>query len=238
MSRVSLALALALLAGGCATAAVEPYQTYDPAEGVNRGVYRAFDAVDRRVLRPVAQGYQRVMPDPAERGISNFFANLRDVDGALNSALQGKPKAALGDLVRVVVNSTVGLGGLFDVAGRSGLSPSEEDFGQTLAVWGVTRTAYVVLPPGGPSTVRDAPGALIQSATPSLLLGGGFTWWVGLLDVLSARAGALAATNARDAAALDPYIFTRDAYYQRRQFLIFDGDPPVDDFFDAFDDEE
>ena len=217
---------------------MEPYEAYDPHESLNRPVYRAFDAVDRRVLQPVARGYKRVMPNWAETGVANFFANLRDVDGALNALLQGKPGAAGRDLSRVVINSTIGIGGLIDVAGKSGLQPSGEDFGQTLAVWGVTRTRYVYTPPLGPTTVRDLPGAALQGATPGLLLGGGYTWWLGLLDLLSARAGALAATDARDVAALDPYAFTRDAYFQRRQFVIFDGDPPVEDFFDEFDDDE
>ncbi len=233
---VANALLLALI-GGCASVPVAEYEAYDPYERVNRPVYRAFDAVDRRVFQPISRGYKKILPDWAERGVANFFANLRDVDGAVNALLQGKPVAAGKDVSRVLLNSTVGLGGLIDVASREGIHPSGEDFGQTLAVWGVTRTRYVYLPPMGPSTVRDAPGAVVHSAAPRLLLGNGYTWWLGLIDLVSTRAGALSATDARDAAALDPYIFTRDAYYQRRKYVAYDGDPPVEDFFDEFDDE-
>ncbi len=233
-------LVLAAISGCSTVPGGEPvgaYEPHDPHESVNRPVYRAFDALDRRILQPVARGYRWVMPNWAEQGVANFFANLRDVDGALNALLQGKPAAAAGDLTRVVINSTIGIGGLIDVASDSGIDPSGEDFGQTLAVWGVTRSRYLYLPPLGPSTVRDAPGQILHGATPGLLLGGGYAWWVSLLDLMSTRAEALPATDARDAAALDPYAFTRDAYYQRRKYVIYDGHPPMDDFFDEFDDE-
>jgi len=134
----------------------------------------------------------------------------------------------------LLVNSTVGIGGLIDVGARMGLEHHEEDLGQTLAVWGVTRSRYIYLP-SGPSSVRDTPGTLFKSWLPELLMSGGYSLWVSLVDLLSIRAAALPLSDARDQAALDPYVFTRDAYYQRREYVIFDGDPPMDDFLEEFD---
>ncbi|MCZ6618937.1 MAG: VacJ family lipoprotein [Gammaproteobacteria bacterium] len=217
---------------GCVNLDELDYEVLDPHEDGNRTSYSVTDWIDRKTIVPVARGYRRVAPGWFREGVGNLFANLRGIDSAVNGFLQGKVKSGVIDTARLLLNSTVGVGGFFDVAGYSGLVHREEDLGQTLAVWGVTHNQYVYVPLLGPATLRDLPGKLINTVLPRLVLGSGYGWWVGGLDLLSARAGLLAATDMRDASSLDPYAFTREAYYQRRKFVIFDGDPPFDDFFD------
>ncbi len=208
---------------------------HDRAPGFNRASFELSEALDNKVLEPVARGYLDLVPRPVEVGVANFFANLRTVDSSLNGFLQGKPKRGGSDLMRLLLNSTVGVAGLFDVATPAGFAAQNEDFGQTLAVWGWRNSRYVYVPLVGPSTVRDLPSLAIRAFTPRLLVGGGYPIWASGIDVVATRADALALTDARDAAALDAYAFTREAYYQRREFQIFDGDPPLDDFDDFFD---
>jgi phospholipid-binding lipoprotein MlaA len=227
---------LTTLLSGCATLEGDPWAVYDPLEPANRGLYSVIDAVDRRVITPAARGYRKVMPDWAEKGVSNFFRNVRRIDSVANSLLQGKAKNAGEDFAGLLVNSTLGLGGFLEVGNRMGLRHHDEDFGQTLAAWGVTRTRYIYLP-SGPSTIRDAPGTAFKSWIPSVILSGGYTFWVGAIDLLSVRADALPLSDARDQTALDAYVFTRDAFYQRRKFLTFDGDLPVDDLFEEFEED-
>lgn len=238
---VSFLVLLVLLASlaGCVSKATPEYASADPLEGFNRVSYGVSDWVDRNALAPLARGYSKVTPGWWRTGVGNVFSNLRNIDSSLNGLLQGKPGKASTDLARVLVNSTIGVAGVFDVATRVGLQHGQEDLGQTFAVWGNARTAYVYLPTG-PNAVRDLPGSIISGWMPRLLVGGVYNVWVGLLDTINGRAGALALTDARDSSALDGYAFTQDAYYQRRKFLIFDGDPPLDDFFDdeSFDDED
>ena len=233
-----LAMLAIMLVAGCASLEGPEYGVYDPYERVNRVSYGLSDWVDRKALVPVARGYETVVPAWVRRAAGNFFSNLREIDSALNGLLQGKPKSAGTDLARILINSTVGVGGLMDVAGTNGLVHAEEDLGQTLAIAGLTRSRYIYFPFVGPSANRDATSAVLRAALPRLILGSAYAWWVGTLDVINSRSEVLGATDARDATALDPYAFTREAYYQRRKFLIFDGDPPMDDFFDEFDDEE
>ncbi len=225
-----------LLMAGCASLEGPEYAAYDPNEAFNRPSYAVTDWVDRNAVAPVARGYQHITPGWLRQGISNFFSNLREIDSALNGFLQGKPKSGATDLARILINSTAGIGGLFDVAGASGIVDQEEDLGQTLAVAGITRSRYLYVPLVGPSTNRDVPSLAIRALIPSFILGGAYAWWIGGIDLINSRAELLTATEVRDASALDPYAFTREAYYQRRKFLIFDGDPPMDDFFDEFDD--
>jgi phospholipid-binding lipoprotein MlaA len=233
---VGVVLLLATLAG-CTSLDGPEYGVYDPLDGFNRGSYRVSDWLDKKAVAPVARGYSNITPKWFRSGISNVFSNLTNIDSALNGFLQGKPKAGVTDLARVLINTTVGIGGLIDVASQAGLDHQEEDLGQTLAVAGITRTRYFYIPLMGPSALRDAPGVAIRSAIPRLILGGAYRWWMGGIDLLNSRAEALALTDARDATALDPYAFTREAYYQRRKFLIYDGDLPVDDFFDEYDED-
>ena len=225
-----------LLLSACSALEGPAYGVYDPYESSNRTLYDVTDTVDQAVMIPVAKGYDVVVPNALQQGVLNVFQNLRGVGSGINGFLQGKPKAGLTDLTRVVINSTFGVGGLFDLASRAGLQNQDEDFGQTLAVWGVKRSRYIYFPFLGPSTIRDLPSALFRGAVPGLILGRSYHWSVTVVDVVSSRANLLTATGVRDASAIDPYAFTRDAFYQRRQFQIYDGSPPLDAFFDDFED--
>ncbi|TCK08566.1 MlaA family lipoprotein [Marinobacterium mangrovicola] len=198
----------------------------DPWEGYNRAMFSFNETVDKYALKPVAQGYRFVMPDMAEKGVSNFFGNLGDIRSAVNSALQGKGDDALTSVARIVFNSTFGLAGLIDVATPMGLEKQREGFGQTLAVWGVDSGPYVVLPFLGSSTVRDGFGLVPDwyltpvtyvddVPTRNTLYG---------LALIDARAQLL---QAEQIVSGDKYIFVRDAYLQRREYLIHDGNIPV-----------
>jgi phospholipid-binding lipoprotein MlaA len=222
---------------GCATLEGPEYAMYDTAERANRKSYEITDAIDKAVLVPVARGYERVIPDFVRTGVTNFFANLRGLNSAVNGYLQGKPSSGTIELVRFLMNSTLGLAGLVDVAAIAGLRQQDEDFGQTLAVWGYTRSRYVYVPFFGPSTIRDLPDLVIRGFFPRVILGSDYDIAVASLDVLNTRANTLGATDARDAGAIDPYAFTRDAYFQLRKFNAYDGDPPMDEFDEFFDDE-
>ncbi len=229
---------LVVLHSACSSLEGPDYGVYDASEGLNRASYTFSDRLDRAVVVPVAEGYQALLPDFVETAVTNFFHNLRDLDSALNGFLQGKPKSGGNDVARFMINSTIGLAGLIDVATPAGLRPQDEDFGQTLAVWGWKNSRYVYVPFLGPATIRDLPSLAVRGFVPRLLLGNEYSFWLGGLDVLNTRANALTLTGARDASALDPYAFTREAYYQRRKFVIFDGDPPMDEFDDFFDEFE
>ncbi|MDA0791039.1 MAG: VacJ family lipoprotein [Proteobacteria bacterium] len=200
----------------------------DPWEGFNRGVHGFNDALDRAALRPLARGYERVVPSPLRLGVGNVFGNLEDITDGVNNLLQGKAGAGATDLLRVLINSTLGLGGLFDPATQMGLADSQEDFGQTLAVWGVPAGPYLVLPLMGPSTVRDGVARYPDGRLDPL----GYLYPVEHRNVayglrlIDTRAGLLKAESAMFG---DRYIFIREAYLQRREFLINDG--KVDDAF-------
>ena len=220
-----LALALAA-AGGCAS--VPNPDPSDPLEGLNRSVYRFNDAFDKAVAKPVATAYKEVLPDPVRNGVRNFFSNIADLLIGVNNLLQGKPEEALTDWMRFAVNTTFGVVGIADWATDMGLEKHNEDFGQTLGRWGAGSGPYLVLPFLGPSTARDSVGTV-------------FDWHfdpVGnrypvdernaavLLRATSQRADLLDASRLLEQAALDPYLFVRDAYLQRRRSLIYDGRPP------------
>ncbi|MDZ7686104.1 MAG: VacJ family lipoprotein [Gammaproteobacteria bacterium] len=202
----------------------------DPWQGYNRAVFEFNDTIDRAVLKPVAEGYQDITPGIIRSSIGNFFGNLDDVDNAVNNSLQGKLGAGLSDVGRVLVNSTLGVGGLFDIASELGLEKHEEDFGQTLAVWGAPRGPYFVLPFMGPSTVTETLGRPVGSYLDPLryyepvhhrnLLFG--------LRFVDDREGLLSSERLVSG---DRYIFIRDAYLQRRQYLIDDGST-IDPFAD------
>ncbi len=203
----------------------------DPLEGYNRVMFSFNDKADQWVLKPVAKGYRYVMPDFFERGVSRMFSNLGEVLNVANDLLQGKVGQAGNDGGRLLINSTIGIAGFFDVAKHAGLEKSDgEDFGQTFGVWGVGEGAYVVLPFWGPSTLRDAPGLLLDSVfnpigeidhvpTRNQLYGA---------RVTSVRAELLEAEKLVKG---DRYTFIRDVYLQRRQFLVNDGEVE-DDFGD------
>jgi phospholipid-binding lipoprotein MlaA len=225
--RLCAALLLAGSLAGCATSGGNPA---DPLEKVNRAVFAFNDAADKAVLTPVAKGYRAVLPGFLRTGISNFFSNLEDVWVSVNDLLQGKFQQGAEDATRVIFNSTFGIGGLFDFASDNGLAKHNEDFGQTLGVWGITSGPYLVLPLFGPSTFRDGLGLLVDGRAD--LVYRLVDEDVPLRNTLYAtravgnRASLLDASSVLDQAALDRYAFVRDAWLQRRRNLIYDGDPP------------
>ncbi|MEH6542836.1 MAG: VacJ family lipoprotein [Porticoccaceae bacterium] len=206
----------------------------DPLEGMNRIIFSFNDTADRFVLKPIALGYHYVTPDPVENGIGRMFDNVGEIVNVVNDVLQGKFGQAGNDTGRLLVNSTIGLAGFFDVADSFGLEKNEgEDFGQTMGRWGVGDGAYLVLPFLGPSNLRDAPGRLVDSflnpisdidhvPTRNQIYGAG---------VLSTRAQLLEAEKLISG---DKYSFMRDAYTQRREYLVNDGE--VEDDFGGDDD--
>jgi phospholipid-binding lipoprotein MlaA len=224
--RILLALILAWLASGC-TAMTDRAEAYDPWEGLNRKTFAFNDALDRAVMKPVAQGYQKVTPAFAQEGVNNFYGNLEDVGTGLNNFLQGKFGDGLSDTGRVVVNSIFGVFGLWDVATPLGLEKHDEDFGQTLGAWGVAPGPYFVIPLLGPSTVRDAPARAVDPSwfyNDYLADRVYWSWWG--LDKVRTRANLLKAEGILDQAALDKYTFIRDAWWQRRRNAVYDGSPP------------
>lgn len=220
---------LSLALGGCACLNTpEPEkETIDPYEPVNRAVFKFNQNADKYVIKPVATAYIKTLPETIQTRVSSFFDNLRDITTSANDLLQGKFGQFAHDASRLMVNSTVGILGMFDPATHLGLEKNKEDFGQTLAVWGYENSAYLVLPFLGPSTVRDAAGITVdfyglsiwplldESTTTRRLLVG--------LDLLDIRAQLLKNENVIKSLAVDEYIFMRDAYLQRRQYLISDG---------------
>lgn len=231
-SRVILAgILLTGLLGGCATQGNK-----DPLEGLNRGIYKFNDTADKAVIKPIAGAYKAVMPSPVRSGVNNFFSNLGTVVTIINDLLQFKLGQAMDDTGRFAINSTFGLAGLIDVASMDGIEKHNEDFGQTLGHWGWTNSTYIVLPFLGPSTLRDTGGLVVDSAffdpiyyvdnvrTRNQLL---------IAKFIDKRAQYLPASDLLDEAALDPYAFMRDAYMQRRNSQIHDGNVPKEDMDDS-----
>lgn len=224
-SIVKIATATLLVAAmaGCATTHNNPV---DPFEGFNRAVFSFNDGLDRVALKPVATAYQKILPSFVQTGVGNFFGNLADVWTSVNNLLQGKVEDGLNDMMRVVVNSTLGFGGLLDIGSEAGLQKHKEDFGQTLGVWGVKSGPYVVLPLLGSSTLRDT------LATPIDFAGDPVSYAesprgriaANLVRVIDARASSLSATSMVEDAAIDRYEFIRDGYLQRRESKIHDGE--------------
>lgn len=230
-------LMLISFASGCTTQGRD-YVVADDYEGFNRASYEFSDRVDRAVLLPIAKGYKAITPDIVEQGVTNFFANINSLQSSLNGFLQGKPGSGAEDLGRFLVNSTLGIGGLIDIGTRVGLEAQNEDLGQTFALWGWEKSRYIYIPLMGPTTWRDFPGNLLSGYSQRALLGDSYHWGVSVLGVIDTRANLIGLTDTRDASALDPYTFVRDGYVQRRRFLIYDGELPLDDLFDEFDDFE
>jgi phospholipid-binding lipoprotein MlaA len=216
------ALVLALAATGAAA-------QNDPLEGWNRGVQKFNDGVDEAVLKPVAEGYRKVVPEFVRTGVTNFFGNLGDGWSAVNHLLQGKPAGALNMTLRMAVNTTFGLGGVLDIATEAGIEREAEDFGQTLGVWGLPAGPYLVLPLLGPSSLRDSAGTALSFSTrtsPQYTDDQGTLNGALLLNVVNTRANLLGATRLLDDLAADRYTFLRDAYTARRRSLVYDGNPP------------
>ncbi|MCY0915823.1 MlaA family lipoprotein [Massilia antarctica] len=213
-------VAIATLSG-CAT-----NNPRDPLEPFNRTMFKFNDAIDQAALKPVATGYKKVVPSFVQTGVNNFFGNLADVWTGANNLMQGKGEKGMSDWTRVALNSTFGIGGLFDIASEAGLKKHNEDFGQTLGYWGVPSGPYLMLPLLGPSTVRDTSGLPVDMAANAWsYVDPTATRNVGTaLRVIDARANVLDASNLMEEAALDRYEFIRDGYLQRRQGQVFDGE--------------
>lgn len=222
---------LLLLAPALAQDVVDP----DPWEGLNRPIFEFNERLDQYLLKPTAKGYQAVMPDPAEKGVSNFFGNLRDANSTINAVLQGRPGGAARAGGRFLLNSTIGMLGLFDVATRMGVEPYRTDFGHTLAIWGLPSGPYVMVPVLGPRTIRSGTGTVFDALTSvevsiddvrlrNSMFG---------LELVDTRVKLL---KAEDLMSGDRYIFVRDAYLQQRRALVNDG--VVEDGFSDFGDDE
>ncbi|WP_444934937.1 MlaA family lipoprotein [Microbulbifer sp. JTAC008] len=199
----------------------------DPWEGFNRAIFSFNDGADRYVLKPAAVSYRQITPIFVQHGVSNFFDNLREVTNTFNDVLQGKWGQAGNDAGRFLVNSTVGIAGILDVAQHMGLEQGDgEDFGQTLAVWGVPSGPYLVLPLLGPSTVRDTPARVVDYYTNPLTYVNDDATKYALkgTDIIQSRASLLQAESLLHG---DRYVLLRDAYLQRRDYLIVDGEMDV-----------
>ena len=203
----------------------------DPFESANRNVHGFNEYADEKFLRPIARIYEDTLPANLRFGVANFFSNLESINNALNSALQMKMGESLQELTRFCLNTTIGIGGFFDPASRLSINDSDEDFGQTFSVWGANRGPYIVLPFFGPSTIKDAVGSsldfiinptrLYNPSKHQLFFSG--------TNVVSSRAELLTVENVIFG---DKYLFYKNAYLQRREFLELDGE-----VIDAFDDE-
>ena len=204
----------------------------DPYERFNRSVFAFNESIDAAVVKPVAETYRKLVPQLVRTGVDNVLGNLGDVWSAVNHLLQGKITGATQMTMRVASNTVFGLGGLLDPATDMGLERQPEDFGQTLGRWGVPAGPYLVLPLLGPSSVRDASATPINMlAGPTALIHTTTAGTIGITSVqlVSARAGLLGATQLLDEIAFDKYSFLRDAYLSRRQSLVYDGNPPEED---------
>lgn len=221
---VALMFLMAGLTTGCATSG----EAKDPIEGFNRAMFSFNDGLDKIVLKPIATGYDAVLPNPVRTGVTNFFGNVADVFVGVNNLLQGKLTDGVSDFGRVAVNSTIGLLGVLDVASNIGLEKHEEDFGQTFGRWGVGSGAYVVVPLFGPRTARDTVGLVLDvAADPVANLDHVPTRnTLVAIRLVNDRANLLPADKVIEEAALDKYSYVRDAYLQRRRSLIYDGNAP------------
>ena len=218
-----MAVFATLALSGCATTADNPK---DPYEGFNRAMFKVNEGVDV-VLKPVAQGYDKAAPLPVKAGVGNFFGNINDVWTSVNNFLQGKGSDGLSDAGRVLINTTIGIGGVFDVASEMGLEKHAEDFGQTLGVWGVSEGAYLYWPIIGPRTTRDTVGWVVDSYTDPV-------WYINDVPVrnslvglryIDMRASLLPTDKIVEQAAFDKYSYIRDAYLQNRRSVVRDGKP-------------
>jgi len=226
-----LIIVLLFVSTGCATAQEE--RNVDPFEGVNRVMFSFNDGLDKWVLAPTAKGYKTVTPSFMQRGIRNFFANLYDLNGAVNATLQGRFKRVAQNSGRFIVNTTVGMLGFVDVATEMGIAPYRTDFGHTLAIWGFRSGPYLMVPFFGPRTVRSGTGTVFDTVV-------SVQWQMDTntrdalfaLEIIDNRAALIAA---EDLITGDRYLFIRDAYLQQREYFVNDG--AVEDTFSDYDEE-
>jgi phospholipid-binding lipoprotein MlaA len=225
--KLLLLACVAMLNTGCVSVN-GPTSKADPLESYNRTMFKINDSVDKAVLKPVSRTYDKITPSPLKTGFKNFFNNIGEVPVVFNDLLQFKFQQAAYDTWRFIINTTLGLGGFLDIATDAGLEKHNEDFGQTLGKWGVPSGPYFVLPILGPSTIRDTAGRLADSplkpigyVTPNVT-----KYSIYAADGVVTRASLLGASNVLGEAALDPYVFVRDAYLQRRLKQVYDGKVP------------
>jgi phospholipid-binding lipoprotein MlaA len=226
---------------GCSSSNIKEI---DPFEQVNRKVLAFNKDIDSILFKPVATVYNYVMPNFVRRRVTNFFSNLDDIKVVANDILQLKFKQATSDSGRFVVNSTLGIVGLFDIATRLNMPKHYEDFGQTLGYWGIGSGPYLVLPILGASSLRDAIGSTVDfNLDPLLYLDedsyAGITYALSGLKIINTRADLFGAEKILETATLDPYSFIRDSYLQQREALVYDGELPNETISDEelFDDE-
>jgi phospholipid-binding lipoprotein MlaA len=231
MKAFATLIALSLMSGCVSMPANHKPHEADPYERANRTVGLFNEVIDIMFLKPIAKAYTKVTPDLVQAGVSNFFGNVSDAYSAINSGLQGKRDKMGDDLGRVLLNTTFGLGGIFDLATAAGIDKGNEDFGQTLGYWGVPPGPYLMLPLMGPSTVRDACGLIPTFLTDpvSKLSTGTTSFALTGLRVIDTRAGLLPTDALLNQASLDKYTYLRSAYLQRRLNLVYDGKPPKED---------
>lgn len=237
MCALVLAMTFVGFVTGCATQGNK-----DPLEGLNRGVYKFNDVADKAVIKPVAGAYKAIAPTVVRTGVNNFFSNIGTFISTINNLLQFKFSNAMSEAGRFVINTTVGIGGLIDVASMDQIPRHKEDFGQTLGYWGAGNGAYLVLPIFGPSTLRDASGLLVDTIAfdPITYLHDNNN--VAASNILRTaliidkRAALLPGSDLLDTASLDPYAFMRDAYLQRRASQVQDGLVPTEFIKDEFED--
>jgi len=206
----------------------------DPFEDINRLTFEINETLDKVIARPTANFYSK-FPTPIKKGVTNLFDNLEEINTSVNQALQGKPLTALNDISRFVINSTIGIAGIFDVATAMGLKRHEEDFGQTLAVWGVPTGPYVMLPVLGPHTVRDLFGRPVSSflSVTFHMTESDVNFGLNMIDALETRERLLEVESLLSG---DKYYFVRDSYIQYLDYEIKDGINVQDDFADDMDD--
>jgi phospholipid-binding lipoprotein MlaA len=241
MSKFSVALLVCavMMLNGCASRQYVADER-DPWQGFNRTIYGFNDGLDRALLKPAAEGYKAVAPDFVETGVRNFFENLDDISVAVNNLLQGKVTNSFSDIGRLAINSTIGILGLFDVASSMGMTKHDEDFGQTLGAWGMDSGPYIMWPLFGPSTLRDSPSLVVDRVLLHPLnyveIKTGERITVVALDVVSVRAELSSLEETVDEISTDKYTFIREAYLDRRDFLVHDGSPSGDtDLYDELD---
>jgi len=226
---ISGAMVGALLAlSGCASTSDLATEPHDPYESFNRSMFAFNKTLDENLFSPISKGYVAVTPEPAREAVFNFFDNLGYLTTVVNQLLQGKIERGFEDAGRFLINSTFGLGGLIDFASGIEIARNQEDFDQTLAVWGVPPGPYLELPLLGPNTFRSLPGIPADAATDLLTwVNSPLDYALGGVERVDQRSRLDSAIKLRDTTSLDPYVFQREAYLQRRRHLVYDGNPPL-----------
>jgi phospholipid-binding lipoprotein MlaA len=217
---------MTIILSGCATYSSNSFSdSSDPWQAVNKPVFAMNDAIDSVLFKPLARGYDAVTPMPIKTGVTNFFSNLNEIDNAINNLFQGKPKQFATSIGRLTVNTTIGIGGIFDVASYMGLTHAPEDFGQTIGMLGAGSGPYVILPLLGSSSVRDIPGRILSMYVNPLawLDDVSFRNTMVGINAIDTRSNLLAKEDIASEISKDKYTLYRDAYLEEREFQISDG---------------